>query len=89
MPITSMLVLAAIVFAFVVFGALLAWGEYQTRHLSSDTGKRDQETHESNDSMVRLQSGFDRDLDFKHSRPKGVEQTMPSRLSAQTTENTA
>ena len=31
MPITSILVLAAVVFMFVIFGATLAWAEYRTR----------------------------------------------------------
>ena len=34
MPFTTSLIIAAIVFSFVVFGATLAWGEYRTRHLS-------------------------------------------------------
>lgn len=33
MPITSIIILAAIVSAFMVFAAVLAWGERQTRHL--------------------------------------------------------
>ena len=33
MPITSILMLAGIVSAFVLFGAILAWGEHQTRNL--------------------------------------------------------
>jgi hypothetical protein len=33
MPITSIIILATIVSAFVVFAAVLAWGERQTRHL--------------------------------------------------------
>jgi len=32
MPITSVLIVSAIVAAFVVFAAALAWSEYQTRH---------------------------------------------------------
>jgi hypothetical protein len=34
MPITDAIIVAAIIFAFIVFGIVLAWGEYQTRHLS-------------------------------------------------------
>jgi len=34
MPITDAIIIAAIVAAFIVFGMVLAWGEYQTRHLS-------------------------------------------------------
>ena len=33
MPITDALVLTAIVAAFVAFGVVLAWGQYQTRHI--------------------------------------------------------
>jgi len=34
MPITDAVIVAAIVAAFIVFAVVLAWGEYQTRHLS-------------------------------------------------------
>jgi len=33
MPITSMLIIAGIILMFVVFAAVLAWGEYQTRQI--------------------------------------------------------
>jgi len=33
MPVTDALFLSAVVVAFVFFGVVLAWGEYQTRHL--------------------------------------------------------
>ncbi len=33
MPITDAVIVAAIVAAFIVFAVVLAWGEYQTRHL--------------------------------------------------------
>jgi hypothetical protein len=33
MPITSTFIVAGIVFAFVAFAVLLAWGDYQTRDL--------------------------------------------------------
>jgi hypothetical protein len=33
MPLTSIIILAAIVVAFVLFAAVLAWGDYQTRDL--------------------------------------------------------
>ncbi len=33
MPITDAVILTAIVAAFVAFGVILAWGEYQTRHI--------------------------------------------------------
>jgi hypothetical protein len=32
----DIIVLGAIIFAFVVFGLTLAWGEHQTRHLSRE-----------------------------------------------------
>jgi len=33
MPITDVLMLATIIFAFVAFAVVLAWGEHQTRQL--------------------------------------------------------
>jgi uncharacterized membrane protein YozB (DUF420 family) len=36
MPITTIIVLAAIVVAFALFGVVLAWGEMQTRHLGRE-----------------------------------------------------
>ena len=33
MPMSSALFLAAVVIAFCIFGAVLAWGDYQTRHI--------------------------------------------------------
>ena len=36
MPITTIIILSAIVAAFVLFGVVLAWGEMQTRHLGRD-----------------------------------------------------
>jgi predicted negative regulator of RcsB-dependent stress response len=33
MPIIDALIVAAIVAVFLIFGAILAWAEYQTRHL--------------------------------------------------------
>ena len=39
MPFTDALIVTAIVLAFVVFGAVLAWGEYQTRNLPRPTRK--------------------------------------------------
>ena len=34
MPVTDAIIIAAIVAAFVIFAMVLAWGEYQTRHLN-------------------------------------------------------
>ena len=36
MPITTIIILSAIVAAFALFGVVLAWGEMQTRHLGRD-----------------------------------------------------
>jgi hypothetical protein len=36
MPITTIIILSAIISAFLLFGAVLAWGEMQTRHLGRD-----------------------------------------------------
>jgi hypothetical protein len=33
-PSTDAIIVAAIVAAFIIFAVVLAWGEYQTRHLS-------------------------------------------------------
>ena len=34
MPITDVLIVTAVVLAFVIFAVVLAWGEYQTRHIA-------------------------------------------------------
>jgi hypothetical protein len=36
MPITTIIILSAIVAVFALFGVVLAWGEMQTRHLGRD-----------------------------------------------------
>jgi hypothetical protein len=36
MPITTIIILAAIVAVFALFGVVLAWGEMQTRHLGRE-----------------------------------------------------
>jgi uncharacterized membrane protein YozB (DUF420 family) len=36
MPITTVIILAAIVAVFALFGVVLAWGEMQTRHLGRE-----------------------------------------------------
>jgi hypothetical protein len=33
MPITSAIIVCGIVVVFVAFGVILAWGDYQTRHV--------------------------------------------------------
>ena len=55
MPLTSILILAGIVAAFMIFGIVLAWGEYQTRHLRSD-GKpgRSSIPTASNDDRLKM-----------------------------------
>jgi hypothetical protein len=35
-PITTIIILSAIVAAFALFGVVLAWGEMQTRHLGCE-----------------------------------------------------
>jgi len=40
MSITSIIILAAIVSAIALFGAVLAWGEHQTRHLAPSAPRR-------------------------------------------------
>jgi hypothetical protein len=41
MPLSSILVLTGIVAAFTVFGVVLAWGDYQTRHIRDETDAAD------------------------------------------------
>jgi multisubunit Na+/H+ antiporter MnhC subunit len=40
MPVIDAFIIAAIVAAFVIFGVVLAWAEYQTRHLPRKTRLR-------------------------------------------------
>ena len=49
MPITTVIIISAIVAAFVLFAAVLAWGELQTRHLGRDDQRR-----KSADAAVRV-----------------------------------
>lgn len=53
MPITSILILVAIVSAFMLFGAVLAWGEYQNQ--AFDPGYST--THRSERQKPRLNGG--------------------------------
>jgi hypothetical protein len=53
MPITTIIVLSAIVAAFALFGIVLAWGEMQTRHLGCDQ----QRTRKSASNSVRVIQG--------------------------------
>ncbi len=52
MPITTALVVAGIIVAFVIFGAVLAWADSQTRNLPRSATKLDQN---ANDNVTRLQ----------------------------------
>jgi hypothetical protein len=47
MPITTIIALSAIVAAFLLFAAVLAWGEMQTRHLSRDNQQRARKSAEA------------------------------------------
>jgi hypothetical protein len=40
MPIANMVILAGIVLAFIVFAAILAWGDYQSRLAGRDAGQQ-------------------------------------------------
>ena len=51
MPLTTILVVTGIVCMFVLFAVVLAWGEYQTRHLDRDRHKP--ETPEHHDDLKR------------------------------------
>ena len=55
MPITTIIILSAIVAAFVLFGVVLAWGEMQTRHLGRDQ-QRARKTAQAADSVRVIQA---------------------------------
>jgi len=55
MPITTIIILCAIVAAFLLFGAVLAWGEMQTRHLGRDQ-QRARKTAQAAASVRVIQS---------------------------------
>lgn len=40
MPITDILILCVITFAFVIFAVVLAWGEHQTREIARESRQR-------------------------------------------------
>jgi Flp pilus assembly protein CpaB len=52
MPITTIIILSAIVAAFVLFGVVLAWGEMQTRHLGRDHQRARKSAQASNSVRV-------------------------------------
>ena len=55
MPITTIIVLSAIVVAFALFGVVLAWGETQTRHLNRDQ-QRARKTAQAADTVRVIQA---------------------------------
>jgi hypothetical protein len=55
MPITTIIILCAIVIAFALFGAVLAWGETQTRHLNRDQ-QRARKTAQAADTVRVIQA---------------------------------
>jgi len=55
MPITTIIILAAIVSAFLLFGAVLAWGEMQTRHLGRDQ-QRARKAAQASDAVRVIQA---------------------------------
>jgi hypothetical protein len=52
MPITTIIILSAIVAAFLLFGVVLAWGEMQTRHLGRDQQRARKSAQASNSVRV-------------------------------------
>ena len=40
MPITSIVVVSAVIFAFVAFTVVLAWGDHQTREITRESRRR-------------------------------------------------
>jgi hypothetical protein len=55
MPITTIIILSAIVAVFALFGVVLAWGEMQTRHLGRDQ-QRARKTAQAADSVRIIQA---------------------------------
>jgi len=55
MPITTIIVLSAIVAIFALFGVVLAWGEMQTRHLGRHQ-QRARKTAQAADSVRLIQA---------------------------------
>ena len=55
MPITTIIILSAIVSAFLLFGAVLAWGEMQTRHLGRDQ-QRARKAAQASDAVRVIQA---------------------------------
>ena len=55
MPITTIIILSAIVAVFALFGVVLAWGEMQTRNLDRDQ-QRARKTAQAADSVRVIQA---------------------------------
>jgi hypothetical protein len=52
MPITTIIILSAIVAVFALFGVVLTWGEMQTRHLGRDQQRASKSARSSNSVRV-------------------------------------
>jgi hypothetical protein len=57
MAITSIVILVAIVSAFMLFGAVLAWGEYQTRHLTRSAPRGSAKSRASTVAEIQIAAG--------------------------------
>jgi hypothetical protein len=55
MPVTTIIILSAIIVAFLLFGAILAWGEMQTRHLGREQ-QRARKAAQASDSVRVIQA---------------------------------
>ena len=53
MPMVDALIISVICVAFVGFGLVLAWAEYQTRHLGPYAQKSDPNRHRSGSTITR------------------------------------
>ena len=58
MPITDALFLTMVVAAFVMFGAVLAWGEYRTRHFRRPTSDNKAATSHTPKAAAPAQPGL-------------------------------
>jgi hypothetical protein len=59
-PVTDAVIIVAIVATFVVFGAVLAWAEIQTRHLST-FARQSSETSKQKEEPTVIRATFRRD----------------------------
>ncbi len=53
MPALDVVVIATICIAFVGFGLVLAWAEYQTRHVNPNAEKSDRDQPRSEQTVIR------------------------------------